>query len=230
MKNKYLARFLPFSSAIILLLAGPVANAYEKGDWLVRGRVINVNPDDSSSAVTVNGAKVPGSGVSVDDDWTLELDFTYMLHRNWGVELILGYSQHDISAKGALSGLGKVIDTKVLPPTLTLQYHFMPDGKFRPYVGAGVNYTYFFDEDVTGGLKGPGAKVELDDSWGLAAQIGADYSINEDWFLNVDVKYIDMSTTAKFKGLSSSVGAPGTAKVDVDVNPWVFGIGIGRRF
>lgn len=221
---------LPISAAVFVLMAGSAAHAYEQGDWLVRGRVINVNPDESSSNVSVNGSSVGGSGVSVDDDWTLELDITYMLHRNWGVELILGYSQHDVGAEGPLSGLGDVIDTKVLPPTLTLQYHFLPDAKFRPYVGVGVNYTNFFDEDVTGGLDVPGAKVELDDSWGLAAQVGADFSINDDWFVNVDVKYLDIDTTAKFKGLNDAVGSPGNAKVDVDIDPWVFGIGIGRRF
>jgi outer membrane protein len=199
--------------------------AYEAGDWLVRGRIINVNPNDDSSLVSVGGVPVAGSGVTVDDDTVPELDITYMIAPNWGVELILGYSEHDVDASGTLKALGNVIEAKALPPTLTLQYHFAPNSDFRPYVGAGVNYTYFWDEDVKGPLGIPGAKVDMDDSWGLAVQAGIDIAINEDWFVNLDVKYLDMETTAKFK--NTLVGA---AEVDVDVDPVVWGVGIGRRF
>jgi len=226
--NKQLLSISALSMASLLLLASPVTQAYEQGDWLVRGRIINVSPNETSSVVSVNGAPIAGSGVGVDDDTTVELDFTYMLHRNWGVELILGSSRHDVPAEGPIAGLGDIIDFRTLPPTLTLQYHFRPDGDFRPYVGLGVNYTYFFDEQVTGGLDGPGAKVKMDSSWGLAAQIGADYKINEDWFVNFDAKYIDIETTAHFK--NSAPGGITSYKVDVDADPWVFGIGIGTRF
>ena len=213
-----------------LTLSNPIQakeGSIEAGDWLVRARLIQVKPDDRSSVVSSGTPLVgiAGSGVGVTDDWTPELDFTYMLHRNWGVELILGYSQHDVPARGVISGLGDIIDAKALPPTVTLQYHFLPDAKFRPYVGLGVNYTYFFDEKVTGGLDAPGAKVEMGSSWGMAAQVGADFSIGKDWFLNADLKYIDMESRAHFK--NTTVGA---AQVDVDIDPWVFGIGIGRRF
>lgn len=207
------------------------AMAYEAGDWLVRGRIINVNPSDDSGLLSadIGGGYGPiaGSGVTVDSDTVPELDITYMVDRNWGVELILGYSSHDVTASGSAAalGLGKVIDAKALPPTLTLQYHFAPDSNIRPYVGAGVNYTYFFSEDVTGPLAIPGAKVKMEDSWGLAAQVGVDIALNDDWFVNLDVKYIDMNTTAKFS--NTLVGA---ASIDVDVNPVVWGIGIGRKF
>lgn len=202
------------------------AMAYEAGDWLIRGRIINVNPNDSSGNVKVNGAAVAGSGVTVDDDTVPEIDITYMIAPHWGVELILGYSEHDVDASGTVSGLGKVIEAKALPPTLTLQYHFAPNSDYRPYVGAGVNYTYFWDEDVKGPLNGPGAKVDMDDSWGLAVQAGIDIAINEDWFVNLDVKYLEMSTTAKFKNTSAAQ----RVEVDVDVDPVIWGIGIGRRF
>ncbi len=227
--NKQLLSISSLSVASLLLLASPVIQAYEKGDWLVRGRIINVSPDETSSRVSLNGAPLAGTSVGVSDDTTIELDFTYMLHRNWGVELILGSSEHDVPAKGgAIAGFGDIINARTLPPTLTLQYHFRPDGDFRPYVGLGVNYTHFFDEKVTGSpvYDTPGSKVKMDSSWGLAAQIGADFKINDDWFINADVKYIDMSTTAHFKNV---LGA-NRAKVDVDVDPWVFGIGIGKRF
>ena len=150
-----------------------------------------------------------------------------MLNQNWGVELILGYSEHTVSGEKSWAALGDVIDTKVLPPTLTLQYHFLPDSNIRPYIGAGVNYTYFFDEKVpsSSAISIPGDKVKLDSSWGWAAQVGVDIAINQDWFVNMDVKYLDIDTTASFKNI-----AVGTAKIDADIDPFVYGIGIGRRF
>lgn len=209
------------------------AMAYEAGDWLIRGRIININPQDSSSSLSTSGLGDIGKGIGVNSDTIPELDITYMISRNWGVELILGYSEHTVrthKAAGATVGsLGSrdVIDTKVLPPTLTLQYHFLPDSNIRPYVGAGINYTYFFDESVPSksGVAAAGDKVKLDSSWGFAVQAGVDVAINDDWFVNLDVKYIDIDTTGHFKNTVA-----GSIKVDSDIDPLVFGIGIGRRF
>lgn len=215
----------------ISAIAMPVM-AYEAGDWLIRGRIINVNPNDSSGELFITPAKTSlGKGVTVDDDTVPELDITYMITPNWGVELILGYSEHNVDSSGVAKtaagvDLGQVIEAKALPPTLTLQYHFAPNSNIRPYVGAGINYTYFFDEKVTGPLDQPGAKIKMDDSFGFAVQAGVDIALNADWFVNLDVKYIDIDTTAKFSG----VALAGTAEIDVDVNPVVWGIGIGRRF
>lgn len=224
-------RTLTVSLAAIIGLSGiaSTAMAYEAGDILVRGRITHVKPLDDSGLLEVPalGGAVPGSGVTVNSDTIPELDFTYMLAPHWGVELILGYSNHDVKASGSAAdlGLGKVIDAKALPPTLTLQYHFLPNSNIRPYIGAGLNYTYFFNEEVTGPLDQPGAKIKMDDSWGLAAQAGVDFAINNDWFINLDVKYIQMETTAHFKGT-----AHGSAKINVDVDPLIWSVGIGRRF
>ena len=217
---------IPLISSILLAagLAGPVTTvmAYEAGDWLIRGRIINVNPNDSSGSLTVNGADTGTKGVKVDSDTVPELDITYMITRNWGVELILGYSEHTVTGEKSWAVLGDVIDTKVLPPTLTLQYHFLPDSNIRPYIGAGVNYTYFFDEKVPSSslLSNSGDKVKLESSW-----VGVDIAINQDWFVNMDIKYLDIDTTARFKNT-----AVGSAKINADIDPFVYGIGIGRRF
>ena len=222
--KKHLSLALPTLAAVCFGLPA-IPAAADAGDWIVRGRIINVNPDDQSSTIRVGGAAVAGSGVSVNDDTVPELDFTYMLTDKLGLELILGTSQHDVYGEGTLAGLGHVIDADVLPPTLTLQYHFLPNNNIRPYAGLGVNYTLFYDEEVKGGLDAPNAKVSMDDSWGLAAQLGVDIDVSDDWFLNIDLKYIKLDTTAKFR--NSTVGS---AAVDVDVDPWVFGIGFGKTF
>lgn len=215
----------------------------EAGDWIVRVRAIDVSPTDSSSEVEVGGTNgvggsfVPGSGVGVSSSVVPELDITYMLTPHWGVELILGMSQHDVDPQGAgligaLEGLAPgqgssdIIDVWALPPTLTLQYHFMPESNIRPYAGLGLNYTIFLHDDVTGSLAINGATVNLRPSFGWAAQIGADFDLGDSgWFANIDVKYIDMDTRAEFRGTPV-----GDVNVDVDIDPIVFGIGIGRRF
>lgn len=198
------------------------------GDWMVRLRAVSVDPDSSSSTLRSDGVSIPNTSVSVDDDQIPELDITYMMRPNWGLELVLGTSQHDVIAEGALAGLGKVVDARVLPPTLTLQYHFNPEGRFRPYIGAGLNFTLFYSEETTSSFNaaaGP-SDVDLDESVGLAGQLGFDVGINESWFVNFDVKYIQIDTTATI----TTPGALGTVEVDVDINPFVYGFGIGRRF
>jgi len=208
------------------------AMAYNAGDWLVRGRIAHIDPNDDSGTLSTDAGNL-GEGVTVDSDTIPELDITYMITPNWGVELILGYSEHTVTThKGAgdvVGSLGSkdVIDTKVLPPTLLLQYHFRPNATVKPYFGAGVNYTYFWDEDVpsNSGVYTSDAKVDLEDSWGLALQVGMDIAINEDWFINMDVKWIEMDTTAKFKNT-----VVGGAEIDAEIDPFVYGIGIGRRF
>ncbi|MDT8370928.1 MAG: OmpW family protein [Gammaproteobacteria bacterium] len=208
-------------------IAAP-AMAYEAGDWLVRGRIAHINPNDDSGSLFADGANL-GPGVKVDNDTIPELDITYMIAPNWGVELILGYSEHTVTAEKGVAALADVIDTKVLPPTLTLQYHFAPNSNIRPYVGAGVNYTYFFDEETAGAVAGtPGSKVSLESSWGLAAQAGVDIAINDDWFFNADVKYIQIDTKAKFSNIAG--GKISEAHISADIDPFVYSIGVGRRF
>lgn len=202
----------------------------EAGDWIVRLRGIGIVPDDSSSVVSLNGAGLAGTGVSVDSQPTPELDITYMFHRHWGVEVIAGTANHDVSLEGNIGPVAagtKLFDTWVLPPTVTLQYHFLPENKFRPYVGLGVNFTTFLAEDASGALEaalGGPVNVSMSNSWGWAAQAGMDVHLRDNWFLNFDVKYIDINSTAKLRTPA------GLLAVDVDIDPWVLGAGIGYRF
>lgn len=211
-----------FAAAALALVAAQPAHA-EAGDLLVRLRGIVVSPTETSSGVTPS---FPTSGVGVSDAVVPELDFTYMISDRIGAELILATSPHDLDGRGALAPLGKLADTMALPPTLTLQYHFMPDAAIRPYVGAGVNYTIFYNEDASRALETAigATRVSAEDSFGYAVQAGFDVDLSDKLFLNVDVKYIDIDTQATLR-----TGAL-TNRVDVSLDPIVVGVGLGMRF
>lgn len=204
------------------LTAAPAAA--EAGDFQARLRLITVAPTESAGPVLPT---FPGGSVSVDNAWAPEIDFTYFVTNNIGLELIASTTKHNISGTGDLGGLGEIAETKVLPPTLTVQYHFNPDGKFRPYLGAGINYTIFYDEKSSDGLEAAidRTTVDLDDSFGWALQAGIDFALSERWFLNADIKYIDIDTTATLENSNIGINT-----VDVDLDPIVAGFGVGYRF
>jgi outer membrane protein len=171
--------------------------------WIVGLRGIGIYPDDSSS--------VPG--VSVDSAWTAELDFTYFFTPNLAVELIAAAAKHQVNLNG--NGIGKV---GVLPPTLTLQYHFTQFGVWKPYLGAGLNYTYFYDRELANDTLEIGSN-----SWGGALQGGVDYMLDRNWSVNFDLKYIWMDTDVTVKSTGANLG-------DVNIDPWVLGVGVRYRF
>lgn len=213
--------------AILALAAAGVAQpAYaEAGDVIVRARAIVVAPQEDSSGIT---PAFPAETVKVTDSWAPEVDVTYMATDNIGFELIAATTKHKVKGTtGTTGSIGRLASTWVLPPTLTAQYHFNPKGKVRPYVGAGVNYTLFYSEDASSGLEAAvgATKVKLSDSFGLAAQAGVDFDLTEKVFLNLDVKYIDIDTKARL-----STTAAGVQRVKVNIDPLVFGVGIGTRF
>ncbi|HET8703993.1 MAG TPA: OmpW family outer membrane protein [Castellaniella sp.] len=188
------------------LAAGP-ALAHEAGDILLKVGVTHVEPKSDNGTVA-NGA------VKLDIDGSTRPSFTltYMATRNIGIELLGAYPfKHTINAKG----LGDIGSTQQLPPTLSLQWHFLPDAAFQPYVGVGLNYTTFFDTNSKLG------NLSLDDSWGVAAQVGVDYKLNDRWFLNADLRYIDISSNVRLNG--ADIGK-------TRINPWVATVGVGYRF
>jgi outer membrane protein len=186
----------------------------KRGDWFTRLRALYIDPNSSSGSVS----SIPHSGVSVHPAWTGEFDFGYMFTKNLGSELILATSRHTLVGKKSLSGT-KIGTTWVLPPTLMLQWRFFPSKIAQPYVGVGVNYTLFYSEHCSL----PSTHLKLKHSWGPAVQGGIDIFAFRDWFVNVDVKYIWMSTHARLTGAVNG-------HVHVDINPWVIGFGFGRKW
>ena len=194
-------------SALVLgstLVAAP-SFAHEAGDLIVRVGAVHVEPDSS-----VNGTSVPG--LDVDDDTSIGTTATYMLTDHIGVELLAATFKHDITLNG-----NKVADTRHLPPTLSLQYYPMESGsKWQPFVGLGVNYTTFFSESDLGGQN-----LKLDDSFGLAAQIGLDYQINEKWLVNATVWKMDLDSDVELNG--TNIG-------EVNIDPTVVLLSVGYKF
>jgi outer membrane protein len=188
--------------------AASPGDGISQGDIIARVRAISIMPQDRTSGtlsalnVGVNNAIVP------------ELDFTYMIRDYLGVELILGTSRHQINS-GSLGHLGGV---NVLPPTLLLQYHFNHAGKVRPYFGAGINYTLFYNNGLNAG--GTGISVS-NHSFGPALQFGVDVQVTKKLFVNVDLKKIWMHTDATLAG--QSLGR-------LHIDPLILGVGVGMKF
>jgi outer membrane protein len=212
-----------FVATALAALATATPAAAAQGDWLVRLRAIVVAPNESSGPVLPS---FPGATVGVSTAVMPEIDFTYFATNHIGFELILATTRHTVSGQGTLEPLGPVANTWVLPPTLTAQYHFVPDGHFRPYVGVGINWTIFYATNASDELEdavGP-TDVSMSNSVGVAFQGGFDVDISPKVFLNFDIKYITMGTNATL-----TTGAL-VNKVDVNINPLVIGAGIGMRF
>jgi len=229
------------------LLAVALASAFlpnfafaEEGDWVVRLRAVSVTPNESSKlGQTVNGLGLgqlmtPSADLKVDSNVIPELDISYYITKNIAAELILALgTKHDVKVSGdSLNNIGNqnLGEVNLLPPTLTLQWHFNPDQKFDPYVGLGVNYTHMLDRNLrfkSGATAGDKIKIDSD-SWGFVAQAGFDINLDGGWMINADVKYVTIDTDVKWKGPLS--GGQWTKIDSLDINPWVFGIGIGKRF
>lgn len=183
--------------------------------WMIRARVLGVLPDASGHV-----DQIAGSGLNIDDSVVPELDITYFFTPNLAVELILGVTPHDITGAGTINGVN-VGKAWLLPPTITLQYHFTNLGAFKPYVGVGPNYTVFFNQKAAGGTV---TALDLENTFGFAWQVGFDYMLNRNWGFNVDVKkiYLRPDFTATISGARDT----GNAHID----PWLVGAGLTYRF
>jgi outer membrane protein len=218
------SKYLLAAGALLALVASP-ALAYEAGTWILRAGVGVVAPD-SDNYVEDDGTTT--TTITVDDGTSLTLMGTYMFSPNWGFDILASWPfKHDvkISITDTVDG-AKAAEVEHLPPTFSLQYHFLPDGVLQPYVGAGVNYTTFLSEDVTDAAIGLGiTDISLDDSFGLALQLGADWTFGNRWLLNFDLRWIDIESDLQATVLGEVVDV-GTVKID----PWVYSINIGYSF
>ena len=211
-------------TAVLFVIFSHPLFAYEPGDVIVRVGPTWIEPNDDSNDVDT----IPGAEVRVDNDVTPGFTIGYMFTSKIGIEL-LGVlpANHDLKGSGVIGPLGKIGEVDVFPPTLSLQYHFDGTDRVTPYVGAGVNYTRFSHEDTSASLEtalGGSTTLDVDDSWGLAAQAGVDFSLGNSWLVNAAVWYIDIDADATL-----STGAV-NRDVDIDIDPWVFFVGIGKRF
>ena len=205
-------------AAAMLIWANDVA-AKEKGDWIIRAGSSYIDPKSDNGSIDELGVdlKVGGAGM-------FTFDGTYMITDNFGIELLAALPfKHDIKIDDG-TGSSKVATVKHLPPTLSAVYHFNTQGKFQPYVGAGVNWTIFFDESEKGVLDDLDASLKLENSLGLAAVFGLDLMLTERMFLNGNIRYMDIDSDAKI----TIPGATDTViKTTAKIDPWVYTINIG---
>jgi outer membrane protein len=205
MSKKILASAL---AAAALATVPFAAQAQAEGPWMVRARAVHLDSANKDST---------GLGLSVNNKTLPEVDISYFFTPNIAAELILTYPQkHTLYSKGA-----KIGSLKHLPPTLSLQYHFAPNATFRPYVGAGLNYTRFSSVNFDPAVQTALAPSIKKNSYGLSFQVGADIELSKNLFLNVDIKKAQIDTDVYSKGNKA-----GTFKVD----PLLVGVGLGMRF
>ena len=216
--KKNLARAL-VATLLGTLCAVPALAQEAQGNWLVRLRAVHLDPADKSDAI--GALAVPKDAITINNKTIPELDITYFFTPNIAAELVLTVPQKQrvTVEQSALGGPVEIGTFKHLPPSLLLQYHFIPDGIFRPYVGAGLNYTRISSTKLSVPTVGA---LELDhNSFGLALGAGLDIAIAKNVFLNFDVKKVQIRTDVKLAGTKVS-----TVKVD----PWLIGVGVGYRF
>lgn len=223
---------LVFTFFIALLAIPSVLLAQEKENntddfskWQVRVRGVGVLPDASATIEAIGG------DVSISDSFIPEIDFTYFFTKNLAVELILGTTKHEShTVNSNLAAIGGGIanvdlgEVWLLPPTLNLQYHREVFENFKPYIGAGINYTIFYDADDFTTVK----SVSYDNSFGISTQIGFDYMFTDQFFFNVDFKYIFLKTDVEVdaSNLAENLSIP----AEVEINPMLLGFGVGMKF
>lgn len=187
--------------AMIALTA--TASAQDAPTWQIRGRGLLIAPQASSEP----------AGLDVKAAAVAEIDITRYFGRNFALELVLGTASHEVTSTtgNVTTSLGSAA---ILPPTLTLQYRFLPEGTFQPYIGAGGNMTIFYDK--TGSL----ADLDLSTSIGYAFQGGADIALGGSAWFNLDFKYV---------GLKTEVKSGNTKAYDLTINPLLIAVGVGIR-
>ena len=220
----------------LLALGVLPAAANEAGSWTVYGGAGYVDPDNS--ALTFDDPATDESArIDVDHASSVTFGATYMFNENWAFDVLASWPfQHDVRAYDSGdpdSGWFKIGDIKQLPPIVSVQYHFTTAGPFDPFVGIGLNYTRFYDEKLVSAVVDSGVdELRLDNSTGIAAQLGGHWELNPSWNLGFDVRYVDIETNAMLGGpmveefFSASRVDIGKIKVD----PWIYSVNLGYHF
>ena len=225
----------PASAADIApVYKAPPASPVIWNPWMIRLRALVVDPRND---VTFN--QLPGGNATWSSSVVPELDITYFFTPNFAAELILGVTSHRATGAGLVtSGVATGLNmqglpigkTWLLPPTLTFQYHFTQFGPFKPYVGAGVNYTFFFNESAANTLGGnPAVRItsfNVNNAWAPALQAGFDYMLDKNWGINLDVKKLWLRPTFDAAVNNGAILLTGKARLD----PWIYGGGITYKF
>lgn len=233
-------------AALVAAAFAPSLALAEAGDFVVRLRATHVAPNEDSK-LGQQSAATYGAGIAtalygstsaelkVDSNTIPELDFSYYITKNIAAELILALgTRHDVktSSIGAAMTSTALGSVNLLPPTLTVQWHFMPDQMFDPYVGAGLSYVRAMDRSLTAQTTAGNVPIRIDrNSWGPAIQAGFDVNLQDKWLINVDVKKIWFGTDVKLD-TTGAFGTPaGFRKIDsLDIDPWVVSVGFGKKF
>jgi len=241
-------------AALFSILVSGGASAYFTGNFFIRFGAAHVSPDDSSDGIAIPAlglSPIPGTQAEVATETQLGLTFNYMFSKALGVELLASTPfSHKITADLAAAGISGVADVaageaKHLPPTVSLVFYPLAsnDSSIQPYLGLGLNFTEFFQEQVNQeledgtpvitdalgtdlGVSTLPMKLDLEDSWGLAAQIGVDLKLDEKWHLNASVRWIDIDTEATF----SAAGADIISVNNVSIDPYVYQLNLGYKF
>ena len=222
------SKLVTYAILLAACLYSTLAAAHSEGDIIVRAGPALVDPDDHNNAVNMDAMPTDFT-VSVDDNTQPGITATYMLNDHFGLGLLASTPFRHTVKLGSAGGLnGDIVETKHLPPTLTLQYYFASTSSaFQPYAGIGLNYTYFFDEKAKSSALKDAANtrnVEIDDSFGLALEAGFDYMITDALMFNATIWYLDLDTEAS---IASDLGE---ITSDVSIDPFVYMIGLGYKF
>lgn len=224
MNRKRLGAGIAFAAVAFAGFAGPATAAdlaykakpveiFDNNPWMLRVRAITVVPDASANI------NIPGASVDVSKTVMPEIDVSYFFTPNIALEVLAAFSPHTVKGAGTIAPLGPLVHTVLLPPIATLQYHFTNFGAFKPYVGVGVNYTWFLDQS----LRQPAlVNAHISNSVGAVGNVGFDYMLDRHWGLNLDLKYVDMQPKVSF--------ANGTVTGKVKINPWIVGTGVTYKF
>lgn len=219
MKKIFLTVLSVFALTSVFAQDNEEAQSESFKKWQVRLRGVGVIPNEEANIGIIGG------DVNISNSFIPELDFTYFFTEHFAAELILGTTKHDVQAVETAAGDVDLGSVWLLPPTLTAQYHFYASKNkvFKPYIGAGVNYTLFYNVE-----SGAVADVEYDNAVGFAAQLGFDLMIDDTFFVNVDAKRLFLKTdvTVDASNLAPDLSIP----AEVDINPWLLGIGFGMKF